>query len=164
MHILGDGADAVPRLLLHGGQGASCRPPTRIPTLLKGLQDTMLNPLELQPVLPFNGAPLLQRAPVRRRVRRLGGCGFGRWRRLCGSGSNCDGRHLGDVLLNHRASWEYWARFFLFCVFGWHAVHLLGSSFGRSVHSRASSRCISALNFRCLSVSVPLRVVVEVFR
>ena len=76
---------------------------------------------------------------VRRWVRRLGGCGFGHCGRLGGGGSGCDGRQLSDVLLNHRAPREYSARFFIFCVLGWRA-RWLGSSFGKTVHSRASSR------------------------
>ena len=36
--------------------------------------------LELQPIFPLSGAPLLEPAPVRHRIRCLGGCGFGRCR------------------------------------------------------------------------------------
>ena len=91
------------QLLQHGGRGASCRPPARIPRLLKGLLDNVLRPLQLQPV-PTTAAsarPLL--GPT-------SGCfGFGRWRRL-GGGSGCDGRQLGDVLLSHRTPRKCWAR------------------------------------------------------
>ena len=77
VHVLRDAADAALQLLQLGGREASSRPASWAPRLLKGLLDTVLHFLQLQPILLLNGAPLLQRASINSRIRRLGGSGFG---------------------------------------------------------------------------------------
>ena len=142
VHALRDAADAVLQLLQHGGWGAGSRPASWVPRLLKGLLDTVPHFLQLQPKLVLNGAPSPQRAPINTRIRRLGGCGFGfRGRQLVPQGDPAHGwiHCLGGVArdasltdplgITERTSSSS------------------GSSFVMAVHSRVSSRCISARTF-----------------
>ena len=92
-HVQGGRSSAIPKLFQYDSRRTGRQLPTRVTGLLKGLLNTVLQPLELEPVFPLNGTPPLKRAPIRHRIRCLIGCRSGR-----------DLRELGHVLLIHRSS------------------------------------------------------------